>query len=97
MAWNDSNANGIREATESPLSDVRFFTKGYLHESDIFDWGTTGTGGSMGLIMLLTGCPDLQFEVYPEVPENCKLTTPTLILASARKEHEEFSFGFLCH
>jgi hypothetical protein len=97
LAWNDSNANGIREATESPLSDIRFFTEGYLHKSEIIDWGITGIGGSMGLIALLTGCPDLQFEVYPEVPENCQLTTPARILADTRKEYEEFSFGFLCH
>jgi hypothetical protein len=97
LAWNDSNANGIRETTESPLSDIRFFTEGYIHKSDIFDWGLTGSGGSMSLIALLTGCPELQFAVYPEVPENCRLTTPARMLADTRQEYEEFSFGFLCY
>src|SRR5688500_6558109 len=68
LAWNDTNGNGIQEATEPPLSDVRFFTEGYVHKSQISDWGITGLGGSMGLIALLPGCPDLEFEVYPEVP-----------------------------
>lgn len=96
LAWNDINGNGIQEANEPPLSDVRFFTEGRSHIPEKFDWGITGTGGSIGLIMLLPGCPDLEFEVYPEVPENCRLTTPPRILADTRKEHEEFSFGFLC-
>lgn len=97
LAWNDINGNGIQDANEPPMSDVRFFTEGYMHQSEIFDWGITGTGGSMGLIILLSGCPDLEFEVYPHVPENCQLTTPARILAHSKKEHEKFSFGFLCH
>ena len=95
-AWNDSNANGIREITESPLANVRFFTEDRSHNREKTDWGITGTGGSMGLILLLPGCPELEFEVYSEVPENCRLTTPARILADTRKKHEEFSFGFLC-
>src|SRR6185503_4667879 len=97
LAWNDSNANGIRETTESPLSDVRFFTDGYLQESEIVDWGVTGTGGSIGLILLLTGCPDLQFDVYPEIPQKCRLTTPPRLQVNTRKVGQEFSFGFLCN
>ena len=96
-AWNDSNGNGIREATEKPLSDIRFFLEDRLHNSERSDYGRTGTGGSMGIIILLPGCSEVQFEVYPEVPPNCQLTTPARILADHSKDHEEFLFGFLCH
>ena len=96
LAWNDSNGNGIREDTEPPLSDIRFFLEERLHNSEKSDQGSTGTGGSIGMIVMLPDCHDVQFEVYPEVPPNCQLTTPARITADPDKDHEEFTFGFLC-
>ena len=94
FAWSDNNGNGVQDADEPPLAKIRFFTEDASRKSDL---GTTGTGGSMGLVELLPGCVHMQFEVYPEVPENCQLTTkPAQMLANTRKEYQEFSFGFLC-
>ena len=70
-AWSDNNSNGIREANEPPLSDIRFFLEERLHNSERSDQGSTGSGGSIGMIVMLPGCIDVQFEVYPEVPPNC--------------------------
>jgi hypothetical protein len=97
LAWSGSNGDGLRDADEPPLANIRFFSEDPSHKSEKFDYGTTGSGGSMGLVELLPGCTHRQFEVYPEVPENCQLTTPTRFLADTRKGNQEFSFGFLCH
>ena len=97
LAWSDNNGNGVKDADEPPLANIRFFSENPSHKSEKSDYGTTGTGGSIGLVELLPGCVHLRFEVYPEVPENCELTTtPARMLADTRKEHQEFSFGFLC-
>ena len=94
FAWSDNNGDGVQDANEPPLANIRFFSEDASRKSDL---GTNGTGGSMGLVELLPGCIHMQFEVYPEVPENCQLTTtPARMLADTRKEYQEFSFGFLC-
>ena len=98
FAWSDSDGNGLRDANEPPLANIRFFSEDPSLKFEKIDHGTTGTGGSIGLVELLPGCFHFQFEVYPEVPEDCQLTTtPARMLADTRKENQEFSFGFLCH
>ena len=95
FTWNDNNANGIQDDGEPPLAYISFFLEDSSRKSDI---GATGSGGTMGLVEWLPGCNHMQFEIYPEVPENCKLTTTqTRMSADTRKEYQEFSFGFICH
>ncbi len=96
LTWNDSNSNGIREADEPFLGSVRIFSEDRSTNSGKLDLGYTGSNGSMIVNTLLPGCTNIKYEIFPEVPQNCQLTTRARLLVNTRKDDEKFSFGFLC-
>lgn len=75
-AWIDSNADGLVNNGEPPLSKVE------IHVDDLQDqlvnvgWTTTtDKNGDAWLNVLMPGCSDLLLEVYASVPEGYRMTT----------------------
>ena len=96
-SWNDNNKNGIWDAAEKPLADISFWVddplNGYqkVNNADVSD-----ANGTVEISVGLPGCPDVDFEVYTDVPPNCELTTQARISANVNQSDEVFSFGFSC-
>jgi ligand-binding sensor domain-containing protein len=87
VVWIDENQNGQFEASEQPLQNVVF------HVSDGGS-STSNWKGEATLSVWLPGCPQANFEIYPEIPNGYKLTTSASISADARDLNKIFEFGF---
>ena len=101
-AWSDDNKNGIWDSTEKPLANITFWVDDPLNDyqkvNEVYaDTVSTNVDGIVEIFVGLPGCPDVEFEVYTEVPQNCELTTKARIPADLKRENEVFSFGFTCY
>jgi hypothetical protein len=100
-AWNDDNKNGIWDTSEKPLANVLFWVDDPLnHLQKVNDFPEdnvpSNAEGNAAISVWLPGCPSVEFEVYTEAPQNCKLTTDSRISADPSQLDEVFSFGFYC-
>lgn len=101
-AWNDNNQDGIWNAGEKPLSNVKFWVDDTLNNlqkvnDDFSDTVSTNADGRVEISVWLPGCPDVEFEVYTEPPQNCQLTTQKRISVNPKSQYPVYSFGFICH
>ena len=100
-SWNDSNQNGVWDSSEQPLANVNFWVddtlNGYQKVNEFLsDTVASNADGIVEIAVWLPGCPDVEFEVYTEAPQDCKLTTPERISAKVNSQHSVYSFGFVC-
>ncbi|MDQ3930652.1 MAG: hypothetical protein M3328_16095 [Chloroflexota bacterium] len=93
-AFVDENANQSWDTTEIPLAGVNFYVDDTLNNFDKVSDGVSDKTGYAMLSVWLPGCPDVEFEVYTEVPEGYTLTTPGRIKALDLASEEPFTFGF---
>jgi len=74
VVWLDMDADGVRDEDEVPMPGVVVHAEevnlGYLHGAQPVNWQ-----GEYRFDVFLSGCPDVSFEVYPEVPEGYRVTT----------------------
>lgn len=100
-AWVDSNGNGLVEADEPPLSEVKIHL--YEAESQLVNlsWpATTDKDGDAQLNIPIPGCVDTLFEISVDIPNGYRITTrPRIqvhsdIQESPGKERVYF-FGFV--
>ena len=87
VAWIDENQNGQYDTNEQPLPNVVF------HISD-GENSTSNWKGEATLNVWLPGCPEANFEVFPEIPNGYSLTTTSKLPSSARESNQVFQFGF---
>ena len=101
-AWNDDNQNGVWDLGEKPLANVKFWVDDPLNDYQKVNDGlysdTTATNadGNVEIVVGLPGCPDVEFEVYTEIPVNCELTTQERISVNFNTQSPVYSFGFVC-
>ncbi len=89
-AWQDRNADGVRDATDPPLPEVRFEVDDVTHgRRNVADVVASGEDGSATLRQFLPGCPEVEFAVRAEAPVGFHSTTPQPIAADGN-----LSFGF---
>ena len=100
-SWNDDNQDGDWDSSEKPLAGVNFWVDDTLndyHKVNEFlaDTVASNADGIVEIAVWLPGCPDVEFEIYTEAPQNCKLTTPERISANVNSRNSVYSFGFVC-
>ena len=101
-AWSDDNQNGVWNSGEKPLANVKFWVDDTLNNLEkvnefLSDNVATNTDGDVEISVWLPGCPDVDFEVYTEAPQNCELTTEERIAVNLNGQYPVYSFGFICH
>jgi streptogramin lyase len=95
QAWIDQNENGIWDSNEHPLPGISFFVDDVLNNLlQVADYATSNLQGDARLLVWLPGCPDVKFEVYPEVPKQYHLTTPQRLTAPVTATAKALQFGF---
>lgn len=100
-AWIDENENGYMDDGEIPLEGVSFHVDDIRNKYiDVAEPVTTDGNGDAQLDVWLPGCPDVDFEVYADVPEGYRPTTNSRLEASRTfwgnlKWNATYSFGFI--
>lgn len=95
QAWIDQDENGIRSSYEPPLPGISFFVDDVLNNLPrVADYATSNLQGNARLSVWLPGCPDVKFEVYPEVPMQYHLTTPQRLTVPITETAKALQFGF---
>ncbi len=74
--WNDANADGLRDADESPLAGVLIAVDDMKLQSPRVASGTTDTTGAAPLSVFVPGCPETAMRISAEAPAGFCLTTP---------------------
>ena len=76
VAWIDANENGAFDQGEQVLQNVPLHVADIRHNySDVALRAITDQRGTAHLQVPLSGCPTVDYEVYPDTPTGCKLTT----------------------
>ncbi len=95
LAWEDSDADGVREEGEPPLEGVEFSITGYYAYSFA---GGQGTTDAQGLLTIDTwapgGCGGDDFEIRATPPEGYLASSDTTLKVSPGQIPLDFEFGF---
>ncbi|MGZ6317476.1 MAG: hypothetical protein ACXWNQ_09470 [Anaerolineales bacterium] len=76
VAWIDNNQNGSFDPGEPVLQNVALHvTDIQNHVSDVAFGAMTDQRGMAHLQVPISGCPTVDFEVYPDTPPGYRLTT----------------------
>lgn len=95
LAWIDENGNGKRDQNEQPLANVNIFVDDVRNNyRKVGDGAATNGKGETHLSVWLPGCPNIDFEVYPETPVGYHSTTPPRLKADVGRLDQVFEFGF---
>lgn len=93
QAWVDKNENGVWDAGELALANVRFRVDDVQNgHTDVGDEAITGNTGETTVTVWLPGCPRTAFEVYAEPPPDYSLTTAPRL---SPQNDTPFAFGFV--
>jgi streptogramin lyase len=93
--WIDENQNGVWDPGEKPLENVLFYIDDVRNNyQKVGGRSISNLNGEAGLYVWLPGCPDASFEIYPEVPNGYKLTTPERQSAKGKRDEGPFWYGF---
>ena len=95
-AWVDLNGNGVRDASDSPLPGVTFHVDDTLNGYTDVNPGNSPTNGKgeSQLSVFLPGCPNVHFEIYPDVPSGYRVLSDARLTADADAVNQVFEFGF---
>jgi hypothetical protein len=97
QAWIDQNENGIWDSNEPSLPGISFSVDDVLNNlPQVAYYATSNLQGEARLSVRLPGCPDVKFEVYPDVPAQYHLTTSRRlsVLDSPVKRVLQFGFAY---
>jgi hypothetical protein len=100
-AWKDDNQDGVWNSGEKPLANVKFWVDDTLNDYEkvnefLSDTVATNSDGKVEISVWLPGCPEVEFEVYTEAPQNCRLTTQERLPVNLDSQYPVYSFGFVC-
>jgi hypothetical protein len=74
--WVDSNRDGLINAGESPLSDVKVHVDDIQNQWIDISWPViTDQDGDVQFNVSIPGCSNTLFEIYVEIPEGYRVTT----------------------
>ena len=101
--WIDSNADGMVNNGELPLSDVEIHidVENPLADEGGVGWSaTTDKNGDVQLKVSIPGCSDTVFEVYADIPEGYRMTTQPRIEINgdfweSLRAESTYYFGFI--
>jgi hypothetical protein len=92
FVWIDQNGDGEYQEGEQPIPDVPVLIDDTLNGlTDVGKKATTSSKGEANLSVWLPGCPDVDFEIYIQVPDGYTLTTPPRVKVQGLTQR--FSFG----
>jgi hypothetical protein len=100
-AWIDSNADGLLNPDEPPLSDVQIYVEDLEHEFMGINWpAITDKDGDVLLRVTIPGCSDTSFEIYADIPAGYRVTTRPRIqvkpdIWERRLTERVYYFGFV--
>lgn len=100
-AWIDSNADGLVNADEPPLSDVPIHVDDVPNQFIDINWPViTDKNGDVQLSLSIPGCSETAFEIYVEIPEGYRATTRPRIevnlnLGESPNTGRVYYFGFV--
>jgi len=97
-AFIDKNQDGLKDASEPPLSGVSFYIDDVHNKyTKVGSESTSDTKGISEITVWLPGCPTVEFEIYAEPPIEYDFSTPKRIAASIPHSDKPFDFGFVPH
>ncbi|HCK67575.1 MAG TPA: hypothetical protein DIW23_13450 [Anaerolineae bacterium] len=83
VAWVDTNRNGVLDSDEKPLQGVSVYVDDVKNKYiDVAYPVETDDDGEAYAHVSLAGCPNVDFEIYVDVPEGYELTTQPRIRVS---------------
>jgi ligand-binding sensor domain-containing protein len=89
------NGNGIRDPGDSPLPGVIFHVNDIPNRrTDVGGSYPTNSKGEAHLSLLPPGCPQANFEIYPDVPPGFRALSNVRPTAGADSSEQVFEFGF---
>lgn len=92
FVWIDQNGDGVYQNGEQPVPDVPVFVDDtHNRYTDVGNKTKTSLSGDANLSVWLPGCPDVEFEVYIQIPSGYTLTTQPRIKVGGSENR--FSFG----
>jgi hypothetical protein len=103
-AWIDSNADGLINSGESPLSGVEVHiddVKNQLASEGNISWpAVTNQYGDVQLHITIPGCSETVFEVYVDIPQGYRVTTSPRIEVTpdfweSLRSEKVYYFGFV--
>ena len=93
LTFIDENANKRWDASEPPLPGVKIYATDIL-DNEIVGGGKTDEKGRTLLTVFMSGCKDIEFEIYAGVPEGYMPTTAERIAEDEVRPGGPVMFGF---
>lgn len=96
FVWIDQNGDGEYQEGEQPIPDVPVLIDDTLNDyTDVGGKAKTSLGGVADLSVWLPGCPDVEFEIYIQVPDGYVLTTPARVRVDGYDDRSSFGLTYL--
>ncbi len=99
MVWVDANQNGIMDAGEQPMPNIRVHADDVYHRYQEWEPAITDQEGKAIIVVRVDACPNPELNIYPDMPSGYKPTTAAPIhvkenLFGDIEYNKNYYFGF---